>query len=62
MKTVGGLEHLGNLAVQFANHFVDGLLPRRVGIFTGHDGVEKLSQSHLGYLEKAIRNLDGHKE
>jgi len=57
LEAVGGFENLRNLAVQFANHLVDGLLPGWVRILSGNDGVEELSKSHLGYLQKSIRNL-----
>lgn len=57
LQTVGGLEDLGDLAVQLADHLVDGLLPRRVCVLSSHDGVEELSKSHLGHLQEPIRNL-----
>lgn len=59
LQTVGGLEDLGDLAVQLANHLVDGLLPRWVCVLSSHNGVEELSKGHLGYLQEAIRNLGG---
>lgn len=59
LQTVGGLEDLGDLAVQLANHLVDGLLPRRVCVLSSHDGVEELSKGDLGHLQEAIRNLGG---
>lgn len=58
METVGGFENLRNLAVQFTDDFVDGLLPRRIHVFTGHDGVEELSERDLGDLQKAVRHLE----
>lgn len=57
LQTVGGLEDLGDLAVQLADHLVDGLLPRWVCVLSSHDGVEELSKSHLGHLQEPIRNL-----
>lgn len=58
METVGGLENFGNLAVQFTDDFVDGLLPGGVHVFTGHDGVEELSERDLGDLQEAVGHLE----
>lgn len=57
LQTVGGFEDLGNLAVELADHLVDGLLPGRVCILTRHNGIEELAKSHLGHLQKPIGNL-----
>lgn len=57
LQTVGGFEHLGDLAVQLADHLVDGLLPGRVGVLPGHDGVEELAEGHLSHLQEPIGNL-----
>ena len=62
METVGGLEDLGDLAVQFADDLVDGLLPGWVYVFAGHDGVEELSQCDFCHLQEAFRDLNRHKE
>lgn len=58
METVGGLEDLGDLAIQFADDLVDGLFPRGVHVFAGHDGVEELPQRDLGHLQEAIGDLE----
>lgn len=58
METVGRFENLRNLAVQFADDFVDSLLPRGVHVFTGHDGVKELSERDFGDLQEAIRHLE----
>ena len=57
LQAVGGLEDLGDVAVQLADHLVDGLLPRWVCVLSSHDGVEELSKSHLGHLQEPVRNL-----
>lgn len=57
MKTVWGLEDVGNFAVQFADDLVDGLFPGRVHVFAGHDGVEELPQSDFCHLQEAIGDL-----
>lgn len=57
LETIGGLEDLGNVTVQFADHFVDGLLPGWVGVLPGYNGVEELPERHLGHLQESIGNL-----
>lgn len=57
MKTIRGLEDLRDLAVQFADDLVDGLLPGWVHVFAGHNGVEELPQCDLSHLQEAIRDL-----
>lgn len=61
LQTVGGLEDLGNLAIQFADDLVDGLFPRGVHVFASHDGVEELPQGDLGHLQEAIGDLETRK-
>lgn len=62
LKTVWGLEDLWDLAVQFADDLVDGLFPRWVHIFAGHNGIEELPQCNLGHFQEAIGDLQGQKE
>lgn len=57
MKTIRRLEDLRDLAVQFADDLVDGLLPGWVHVFAGHNGVEELPQCDLSHLQEAIRDL-----
>lgn len=62
METVRGLKDLRDLAVQFADDLVDGLLPGRVHVFAGHDGIEELSQCDLCHLQETIRDLQEHRK
>lgn len=62
METVGGLEDFRDLAVEFADNLVDGLLPGRVQVFAGHDGIEEFSQCDFSHLQEAIRDLHGDKK
>lgn len=46
----GGLEFFGDVAVQFADHLVNGFFPRGVRILGVGDGVVKLVQGDFSNL------------
>lgn len=62
LETVWGLKDLWDLTVQFADDLVDGLLPGRVHVFAGHDGIEELSQCDFCHLQETIRDLREHRK
>lgn len=53
----GCLELFRDVAVQFADHLVDGFFPRGVRILGVGDGVVKLVQGDLSHLQESVWNL-----
>lgn len=53
----GCLEFFRDVAVQFADHLVDGFFPRGVRILGVGDGVVKLVQGDLSHLQESVGNL-----
>lgn len=53
----GCLEFFGDVAVQFADHLVNGFFPRGVRILGVSDGVVKLMQGDFSNLQESVWNL-----
>lgn len=53
----GCLEFFWDVAVQFADHLVNGFFPRRVQILGAGDGVVELVQGDLSHLQESVWNL-----
>lgn len=57
LQTVGRLEDIGHLAVQFADDLVDGLLPRRLAVLAQRNGNVEFSERDLGNFHEAVGDL-----
>jgi len=58
LEEVGRAEVVGHLLVEAGDDFVDGLLPRRLGVFARLDGFEKLPHGLRHDVHERRRNLD----